>query len=570
VADLRITELAALAGANLAAGDLLPVADISASETKKITVTDFFGNASTLIADATIPGAKILFGSGTIAGSALATGGVGATQLASGAVTAAKLANESTVDLVTTLPGSGAFTGQIALDTDDSKAYIWDGSQWVSFKAAGSVNAVIGSTAGIVNLTVATAGDQVTITTSLDNTTGAAEFLAGPTATSGAVSYRQIASGDLPTAASGGKGAVQISGNGLAMSGDLLTIDNTVTANTGAGRLVTYSSKGLVTGGAVIAPSDLPIATSLALGAIRTGTGLVADGAGVLNHSNSITPGTATKVAYDAQGHITVGESLTDVDLPNHSAALLTTGTLDIGRLAANSLTGIKIANYAVSKFGETQPVADHIGQFFFNPLTRDLFLWDGNVYQPVGISVGEIVFAGTYDAGTNLIASVTQDGTAAGFVVGAALAAASAINNKYYFVVSEPGTGVAPAPAVSLNPPDILLSNGTTWTLVDVSDTVVAQIASNIQVTPAGGIGSTNVQSALEELDTEKLPKAGGVMTGNLELGAGVTLIFEGTTANAFETTLTVTDPTADRTITFKDATGTVAFTSDLDDGTY
>ena len=41
--------------------------------------------------------------------------------------------------------------------------------------------------------------------------------------------------------------------------------------------------------------------------------------------------------------------------------------------------------------------------------------------------------------------------------------------------------------------------------------------------------------------------------------------IIFEGATANDFETTLTVTDPTADRTITFPDATGTVALTSDI-----
>lgn len=40
--------------------------------------------------------------------------------------------------------------------------------------------------------------------------------------------------------------------------------------------------------------------------------------------------------------------------------------------------------------------------------------------------------------------------------------------------------------------------------------------------------------------------------------------IIFEGTTANAFETTLTVTDPTADRTITLPDATGTVITTAD------
>jgi hypothetical protein len=42
-----------------------------------------------------------------------------------------------------------------------------------------------------------------------------------------------------------------------------------------------------------------------------------------------------------------------------------------------------------------------------------------------------------------------------------------------------------------------------------------------------------------------------------------GSSIIFEGATADNFETNLTVTDPTADRTITFPDATGTVALTN-------
>ena len=46
---------------------------------------------------------------------------------------------------------------------------------------------------------------------------------------------------------------------------------------------------------------------------------------------------------------------------------------------------------------------------------------------------------------------------------------------------------------------------------------------------------------------------------------GVTGTIIFEGATANDFETSLAVTDPTADRTITFPDATGTVALTSDI-----
>jgi hypothetical protein len=41
--------------------------------------------------------------------------------------------------------------------------------------------------------------------------------------------------------------------------------------------------------------------------------------------------------------------------------------------------------------------------------------------------------------------------------------------------------------------------------------------------------------------------------------------ITFEGATADGFETTLAATDPTADRTITLPDATGTVALTSDV-----
>jgi hypothetical protein len=44
-----------------------------------------------------------------------------------------------------------------------------------------------------------------------------------------------------------------------------------------------------------------------------------------------------------------------------------------------------------------------------------------------------------------------------------------------------------------------------------------------------------------------------------------GTSIEFEGATADGFETTLAVTDPTADRTITLPDATGTVALTSDV-----
>jgi hypothetical protein len=548
---------------------LLAVADISASESKKITVTDFLGKAVTLIADATIPSAKIVFGGASIPGSALADGAVTATQLADDAVTAAKLANESTVDLVTTLPASGAFTGQLALDTDDLKVYCWDGSTWQSIKAAGSVNVVSGSTANIINIVVTTSGSDVTVTATLDNTAAAAQFLAGPTGAAGAVSYRTITGDDLPTATTAAKGGISVNGEGLRVNGTQLEIDNDLAALVTHG-VVTYDAKGLITDGRAILSSDLPAATISAKGAVIPGTGLSVEGDGTLDHTNSATPGIYTKVTVDAEGHVTVGDALASADLPNHSAALLTTGTIDPARIGSNSILGAQIANYAVSKFGETQPTADHIGQFFFNPLSRDLFLWDGNVFQPIGISVGEIVFAGTFDAsagsGTGLVASVTAEGTAVGLIAGQVLPVASSANSRYYLVVSESGTITSGnAPNIALSPPDIILSNGNEWTEIDVSQTITAQVAVNVSFTPAGNLSSTNVQAALQELDTEKLALAGGTMTGELLIGTAGTFAFEGSSANAFETYLAVVDPTADRTITFPDASGNIVLSGSI-----
>ena len=66
----------------------------------------------------------------------------------------------------------------------------------------------------------------------------------------------------------------------------------------------------------------------------------------------------------------------------------------------------------------------------------------------------------------------------------------------------------------------------------------------------------------------TINLPDAAGtvITTGNLgDLIFNTNIIFEGATADSFETTLAVTDPTADRTIALPDASGTVALTSDI-----
>ena len=71
--------------------------------------------------------------------------------------------------------------------------------------------------------------------------------------------------------------------------------------------------------------------------------------------------------------------------------------------------------------------------------------------------------------------------------------------------------------------------------------------------------------------------PSTGTLLVPNLSVAGTTTtvdtvtmnaqnaIVFEGATADSNETTLTITDPTADRTITLPNATGTVALTSDI-----
>ena len=100
--------------------------------------------------------------------------------------------------------------------------------------------------------------------------------------------------------------------------------------------------------------------------------------------------------------------------------------------------------------------------------------------------------------------------------------------------------------PAQSGNSGEFLTTNGSvsSWAEVDAFPS---------QSGNAGKFLITNGSvTSWETVDTEIT--AIGTLTG------ATPLVFEGATANDFETTFAITDPTADRTITFPDATGTVS----------
>jgi hypothetical protein len=90
------------------------------------------------------------------------------------------------------------------------------------------------------------------------------------------------------------------------------------------------------------------------------------------------------------------------------------------------------------------------------------------------------------------------------------------------------------------------------------------SKVSDSTSTTSSTTIASSTAVKAAYDLADAALPKAGGRVTGNLEIGPAGSLSFEGSSDDSFGTTLAVVNPTADRTITLPNTTGTVITTGD------
>lgn len=266
MADQRITQLNALAKGDVAATDVLPIVDIGASETKKVTAKDLVAAGIDLVDNGEIDLIKLDQNSATK---------LGTTALADDAVTYAKIQNVTATDKLLGRSSAGAgdvqeitctAAGRALLDDADAAAQRTTlGLGTISVQAANSVAITGGTVTGITDLAVADGG------------TGAS------TASAARTNLGLVIGTD-----------VQGFDPALASIAGLTTTANQLIYTTGAN---TYATSGLTTAGRALL-DDVDAAaqrTTLGLGTIATqSAGAVAITGGTLSGITSLTSTTST------------------------------------------------------------------------------------------------------------------------------------------------------------------------------------------------------------------------------------------------------------------------------------
>ena len=409
MADKKISELTALTGA-LNTADALPIADDSASQTKKISPKALLEQSFQLADDGSLPASKL-------SGTALPDGSVTTAKLADDSVTGAKLANSSSVVVSATQP-TADFVGQGWLNTTDNKTYFWNGSSWVAHKAAGSINEILPDSSGQVFIEVTQTNDSVQLEGGPNGRNCGASILAGPDRHHRPCHQEADCRRRSPAATDTEQGAVVVgSGSGLDVTGGFCRSTTQLSLTTPATSTSFSTTPTAWWSGAGRSTEATCPLQMCELGAVKPGTGLTVDGDGFINHTNSIPAATGTKVLFDGEGHITGTTNLLPEDIPAIPGDKITDDSLLGSSIKDRSITEIKLADYSTCLVQEGQPTGDFkLGQMWFTPSTSQLRVYvrgsSGDLWLSVGfgaLQAQNLRWAGTVNADTSTITTLTH-----------------------------------------------------------------------------------------------------------------------------------------------------------------
>ena len=440
-------------------------------------------------------------------------------EVADGSITGEKMADNSTAVFYTEGNSDiqGEFVGQLAIDDAEGRAYAWTGTEWISLTSA---DAYTGGTGDVVDIAID--AETREITASLQDTTDANQFLAGPIEAGGTVGYREIDSSDLPLAEPGSPGVVA-PGPTLEITNGVLDLVVQGSAQEFEYHLVSYNEYGIITASAalsdaiVIPPATeselggiivgdglsvtpdgilsvdfddnvtIPIASDTVLGGVLIGGGIAVNESGVISIDNSTTSGTYTKVTIDAFGLVTEGDFLLADDIPGLDADKIVSGEIDSLRFGPATIFRQHLADYAITFIQETAPTLNvgSIGGLWLKESTGALSVFNGNRWVSVSGSGGGsggggttdptvgLRYGGVIDATTGLLTILTTEGLGAGFTAGQAPGNLVTEDNEgVYFVINPAGDQIAELPGQATSVGDWMLaaSIDAGWTWVDRS----------------------------------------------------------------------------------------------------
>jgi len=210
------------------------------------------------------------------------------------------------------------------------------------------------------------------------------------------------------------------------------------------------------------------------------------------------------------------------------------------GEFGTSSIPNAQLANSAVTIGGTSVSLGATQGTFTgLTSLTSTTL-------------IGTTLVSGTVDAANAIsIASgnITFEGSTADSNETILTAADASGGDKTLTLPNETGTILTTASSIANgNLANSSLTVGSTSISLGGTATTIAGLSS---LTSTTLVGTTLISGSADAANSIKLVSG--------------TLVFEGSTANDFETTISVTDPTADRTITFPDAAGTVVLLGSL-----
>lgn len=181
--------------------------------------------------------------------------------------------------------------------------------------------------------------------------------------------YGETPFSDIVTAISSGKGVILFARSGVfaylcVVSESFATFRSILSENTYTEYSVT--SADAWSANSINIGEETPTAGSNKL---LTSGGAYSALQGKVNSTN-VAEGTYTKVTVNSQGAVTAGTSLDAADIPGHSAATLTSGTLDPNRLGDNTIPVEKLeAHKGLMVDGDTITATESLNSVVLNAL---------------------------------------------------------------------------------------------------------------------------------------------------------------------------------------------------------